>query len=137
MSTAVANAAKLGPPNTDIQCPQCEIRFAIPKPLYEVRLVDGELFYCPLGHSQYFPPGKSQIELEREAKIKAERQLASREEDLRSERASHAATKGHLTRAKERAEAGVCPHCHRSFAQVKRHVERMHPIPEKSKAKLP
>jgi hypothetical protein len=103
-------------------CYLCGITFAMPVDYQEHRLRKRDTFYCPNGHSQHYTGETDKQKAERLA-----RQLANREEDLRSERASHAATKGHLTRARQREAAGVCPQCHRSFAQVRRHMERMHP----------
>jgi len=37
------------------------------------------------------------------------------------------ATKGQLTKARKRADRGVCQHCHRSFVDVARHVATKHP----------
>ena len=48
---------------------------------------------------------------------------------LDTEERSHAATRGHLTRAKKqvhRAEHGVCPHCNRSFQNLARHMQTKH-----------
>jgi hypothetical protein len=125
--TARQNAARLGQADVSVRCAECAVNFAIPSPLSDVLNVSGETFYCPFGHAQYFPKGLSDVQIQKRRADDLERQLASAQEDARSERASHRATKGHLTRAKERAAAGVCPECHRNFAQVKRHMERMHP----------
>ena len=125
--TARQNAARLGTANVHVTCAQCSVNFAIPSPLEDVLRVNEGTFYCPFGHEQYFPKGLTDAQIQKRRADDLERKLASAQEDARSERASHRATKGHLTRAKERAAAGVCPECHRNFAQVKRHMERMHP----------
>ena len=33
---------------------------------------------------------------------------------------------GQLTKAKKRAEAGMCPHCKRTFQKVQRHIANKH-----------
>lgn len=117
----------LGKATVHIECANCGIDYAIPEALYKTRKADQQSFYCPFGHSNFFPKGLTELEIAKRWATRLEREVASREEDLRSERASHSATKGHLTRAKQRAHAGVCPYCHRNFQQVKAHVERVHP----------
>jgi hypothetical protein len=83
-------------------------------------------FYCPAGHIQYYT-GPTEAQRQRQRAERAEQQLASRDEDLRVERASHAATKGQLTRTRRRALNGVCPCCHRTFQQLARHMRVKHP----------
>ena len=112
-------------------CCSCAVLFAMPAEMQRRLMNDHGWFYCPNGHSQHYT-GKSDAEKLREA----ERRLASREDDLRvarnrldSEQASHSATRGHLTRAKKqlaRVDHGVCPHCHRHFANVERHMASKH-----------
>jgi hypothetical protein len=82
--------------------------------------------YCPLGHA-HVPSGKPRWEAERDARLRIEKRLDATRDLLEHEERSHAATRGHLTRAKKRATAGVCPCCNRSFANVRRHVESQHP----------
>lgn len=110
----------------------CGMTYAVPSGLraYQRRCHDnGERvpdIYCPLGHA-CVPAGKGAAQLEREKREQLERRLANRDEDLRAERASHAATKGQLTKARKRADRGVCAHCNRSFVNVARHVATCHP----------
>lgn len=63
------------------------------------------------------------VDLEQEL-ARAERR-AQNYDDI--ERLSHSATRGQLTKARKRADAGVCQHCHRTFANVARHVAGHHP----------
>lgn len=115
----------------------CGMTYAIPQTLFDYvkrQHDDGRAqtsIYCPLGHTWSFA-GKGEAEKQRARAERLERQLASREEDLRAERISHSATRGALTKAKNRAARGVCPCCHRSFVNVQRHVASKHPelVPE-------
>jgi hypothetical protein len=50
---------------------RCGIEFCLPKSVYERRLEDHKLFYCPNGHSQHFA-----AESESEKKIRAARKSA-------------------------------------------------------------
>lgn len=118
---------------TIISCCNCDMTFAITASFETRRREDHQTFYCPAGHSQSYR-GKSATERARQRADELERQLASREEDLRvekaktaKERAAHRATKTQLTKTTKRAAAGVCPveSCHRSIssARMAQHVK--------------
>jgi hypothetical protein len=105
----------------------CGITFAIPTSLYDRANDDHDVwFWCPNGHHIHFMGETERQRAERRA-ARLERQLANRDEDVRSARASLIATKGHLTRAKKRADNGICQHCNRSFRNVADHVRTEHP----------
>lgn len=109
----------------------CGMRHAMPSELRDFQLrkhAEGDSFYvyCPLGHT-HAPAGESKSEKlerrlikerERSARIDAEREQAE---------ASARAQKGHATRLRKRAKAGVCPCCKRTFKQLSRHMENKHP----------
>jgi hypothetical protein len=115
-----------------LRCGECQMLYAMPTSLHE-RLKGterGKTFYCPAGHPRVYA-GKSDAEKRAE---RAERRLADEQEwsriqqaEVQSLRKAHAVTKGKLTKARNRADRGVCLHCHRTFAAVAAHVERMHP----------
>lgn len=114
-------------------CCNCGMTFAVPADFDERRRDDHGRFYCPAGHGQSYT-GPSAAEKERKRAARLEQQLASREEDLRVERASHGrtkgrltATKGQLTKTRKRVGNGVCPCCNRSFANLGRHMSGQHP----------
>ena len=110
----------------------CGIHLAVPTNLYRQAHELGKRgLYCPLGHQFFY--GESELDQERKAREQAEveanraeqRRLAERDLRLDTEkrlRAQKAAT----TRAKRRAHAGVCPHCKRSFENVRRHIATKH-----------
>lgn len=116
------------------ECCNCGVLFAVTESFQQQCLDNPEKwFYCPNGHQQHYT-GKTDAQKAKERAAELERRLASREEDLRAERMQreaerrrHAATKGQLTKARKRADAGVCQHCNRTFANVSRHVAHMHP----------
>ena len=106
-------------------CCNCGVVFGFEKTHRQRMLDTGEYFYCPNGHPQHFT--ESTIS-------KLKKRLASRDEDVsywiaraENEGRSHAATKGHLTRAKKRIGNGVCPCCNRHFTNLERHMNTMHP----------
>lgn len=116
---------------TVLHCSECSVTFAITESFESDARRKRSTFYCPNGHSQWYP-GKTDKQLREEA----ERQAASAWEDARIARAEAAKAKRELTAAKKsaataqkRAERGVCPHpdCKRSFVDVARHVQTKHP----------
>lgn len=112
------------------QCCACGVMFAMAAEFRAQCLRQpgpgGKSFYCPAGHSQVYT-GKSPEVKQRERAEQLAQQLASRDEDLRTERISHAATKGQLTKTRKRVANGVCPCCHRTFQQLARHMAGQHP----------
>lgn len=114
-------------------CYRCHVPFGIPQQWQDSLRESHATFYCPAGHGQHYN-GKSDLEKAQERAARLERQVANREEDLRSERASHELTerrrraaKGQLTKTKKRIANGVCPCCNRTFADLGRHMAGQHP----------
>jgi len=100
----------------------CGVALAIPENLstYAHRH-KGKAVFCPLGHEfVYSDTVEEQLARERRAH-QATKDL------LHAEERSHVATRGHLTRARKRAAAGVCPCCGRTFKQLARHMQTQHP----------
>lgn len=106
-------------------CPSCFINYAIPKDLHDRKQRDGGNWYCPNGHSIVF----TDPEVKRlQRALNREQELAmDRFNQLEQERRSHAATKGKLTKTRNRIAKGVCPCCNRSFTNVERHMSTQHP----------
>lgn len=107
-------------------CATCGVHYALTGAYEDRRREDHARFYCPNGHGHSYPQ-KNEAEKERARAERLERQLANRDEDLRSARASLTATKGQLTKTRKRVANGVCPCCNRSFANVQRHIAGQHP----------
>ena len=100
----------------------CGIALAVPDNLYRhAKQSPKNHVYCPLGHTFVFGDTFEEQLKRTEQRLKATRDL------LEAEERSHVATRGHLTRARKRAADGVCPCCHRHFANVERHVKTKHP----------
>lgn len=109
----------------------CGIHFAIPSNLYSWMQRDSDhSCRCPMGHTMVFSDTqKEELERARAALADATKRAAATRELLAAEERSHAATRGHLTRKKtqvHRAEHGVCPHCNRSFQNLRRHMASKH-----------
>ena len=58
-----------------IKCCMCGVDFA--SPLLENRAKDGELFYCPVGHEQFFSKAREDRDRKR---LEAKRKLAEEQE---------------------------------------------------------
>jgi hypothetical protein len=104
---------------TVVHC-TCGIAFAIPVELDTQAHDHKRSIYCPLGHAWHYTTSTTErLEQERRAH-RATRDL------LAAEERSHSATKGAMTKLRKRVEAGVCPHCHRHFSNLERHVRSKH-----------
>lgn len=97
-----------------VECWHCQMLFGVTKYFEDRRREDHQTFYCPAGHGQVWPAETAlekerrksqmladQVRMEREQRVKAERQL-------------------------KRVEKGVCPKCNRCFANVERHMKSKH-----------
>ncbi len=104
-------------------CGECGIVFGMPDGLQRKRLEDGRVWYCPNGHQRIYTNRRDLQEQLKETRSL----LAGEQRRAAVERRSHSATKGQLTKTKNRANAGMCLDCHRFFQQVQRHRTRMHP----------
>lgn len=109
-------------------CPTCSVTFGITQAVYNARRNDHQWFYCPAGHAQRYSV-KSELEVERQRRIRAEAGRAQAEDAYEMERRSKIALKGHLTRARNKIAAGVCPapDCGQHFANVREHMRHRHP----------
>ncbi len=114
-------------------CCTCGIDFAMTC-AHEDRLREThEWFYCPHGHKQCYT-GKTDAE---NLRVELAATVASLERSRaygrrRGEMLHHAerrlsATKGVVTRIKNRVSKGVCPCCNRTFKDLARHMKTRHP----------
>ena len=112
-------------------CFSCGIAFGLPKGFQRFCERDKTTFYCPNGHRQtYIHSTEERLRREIESRDKmlrlAQDDIAYWRQRTADVQGSLTATKGHLTRVKRRAEAGVCIHCNRTFANVARHMQTQH-----------
>lgn len=116
------------------ECCECGVAFAFPSTLYEklAKRKPGTAFYCPNGHAQHYLGESWETKLRREKQRRE--QMAAQVQDAENradrERRSAAAYKGAATRLKNRARAGVCPCCNRTFKDLARHMKSQHPDQE-------
>jgi acyl-CoA thioesterase len=114
-------------------CCACGMLFAMTADFQNRRREDRNFFHCPDGHPQRYT-GKSKAdqlaeELSRERQRKAQLEDEVKWQRDRREAAERraSAARGQVTRLKNRASAGVCPCCNRSFAALARHMATKHP----------
>ena len=110
----------------------CGLPFSMPERLYEQCKRNGTTFFCPLGHRIVFR--ETEADKYRRERDRLKQQLARKDDTISSlyeqrDKAERrlSATKGQVTRLKNRASAGVCPCCNRSFQNLKRHMNTKHP----------
>ena len=112
----------------EVECNSCHTIFAMTEALDKARRADRQTFWCPLGHTLWYPGETEEKRLKRQL-ASAEQDAAFYRDNLRATERSLAATRGVVTKLKKKVQAGVCPvdDCRRNFANVGRHVRRMHP----------
>lgn len=96
-------------------CPACGTVFGMEANLQKRLREDHSTFYCPNGHSQYYP-AKSKVEV--------------LQDELTRERAAHDQTKADRDskeRKLNRVSKGVCPCCNRTFQNLQLHMKTKHP----------
>ncbi len=122
------------------QCSKCGVTFAMPENLEAKLRKNHGAFYCPVGHSLWYP---SESDLERECRLRQETQNRLTHElsyhdqtraRLRDTERSRNAHKGAATRIKNRVAAGVCPCCKRTFKRLAGHMKTKHPNWNKDEA---
>jgi hypothetical protein len=116
------------------ECCVCGITFAYPDELDDYAREHSSAapgktatITCPAGHTWHYTGRNEEQKLQE--RLERERRRAGR---LAAERdqaeASARAHKGHATRLKNRAQAGMCPHgCNRHFKDLERHCKNKHP----------
>lgn len=112
----------------------CGFATLLPADFIRARKNDHKSFYCPsCGESRYYP-GKSdkerleeQLAAVQRGKELAEARAERERNNAKAARRSARAHKGVATRLKNRAKAGVCPCCNRTFKQLAAHMKNKHP----------
>lgn len=119
-------------------CCVCKCEMWIPDALYEAAHAskgpNGIWFYCSYGHKQHFLIGESEADKLRRERDRLAQRLAERDDEIRRQRELReaterqlSATRGVVTRIKNRVGHGVCPCCNRTFGDLARHMMTKHP----------
>jgi hypothetical protein len=121
-------------------CHQCGVEYHITDTLEQVLRQSSQIFYCPFGHKAWYPPKEAVDRAECEkAALRQERdrlaqRIAQKDDEIAWQKSQReqaerrvSAAKGQVTKLKNRAAAGVCPCCNRSFENLHRHMTTKHP----------
>ena len=110
----------------------CGVQHAVPSNLRDLQVRQHDNggaippIFCPLGHKHY-PAGPSkakEFEQRLQRECAAHDQTRAHLQDAENQRRAEKAAK---TRLKTRIANGVCPCCHRTFANLRRHIKAKHP----------
>lgn len=116
------------------QCCKCGVYFGLERGHHDRLRKEGTKgsFHCPNGHPQHYT--ESEADQLRRERDRLKQQLAQKDDDINWQRQQRiaaerqvSAAKGQITRLKKRANAGVCPCCNRTFANMARHMKTQHP----------
>lgn len=119
-----------------VTCCRCKMQFGLPEDFYTtaVQMAERMTWHCPAGHPQSFISGETEADKLRRERDRLKQDQAYYEERIKSEQDAReaaerqaAARKGQITKMKNRASAGVCPCCNRSFGNLHRHMQTKHP----------
>lgn len=108
-----------------MECAHCFVCFAAPKRLIDAKRKNGSDFFCPNGHSlSYHDNENAQLRRERD---RLKQKLAEKDDELRAVINQRNVETKKLATLQKRSAAGVCQCCHRTFAQLARHMATKHP----------
>ena len=108
-------------------CITCGIRYTVPKSMWDKQCEEGGFHKCPNGHEQGWGKGKTQNDVLRRERDRLRQRVAEKDDAIVSLERSNSAQRGQVTKLKNRAKAGVCSCCNRTFANLARHMKSKHP----------
>lgn len=109
----------------EIHCSGCGIHFAVDKVPWKEFYDHGRTFHCPNGCPRcYKEPEVKRLERELQRERARLDQEKAHARDLEN---SLNAQKAATSRLRNRIAKGVCPCCHRSFTNLRRHIASKHP----------
>lgn len=128
------------------ECCSCKTRMMVPEPLYKSARHSPDIwFHCAYGHRQHYSktPAESEADKLRRERDRLNQRLAQKDDEIIRQRdlreaaeRRESAQKGQVTRLKNRASAGVCPCCNRTFQNLASHMKGKHPDFNKEKPGL-
>lgn len=116
-------------------CLRCKCKIFLPEDLYRAAKNSSRIsFFCAYGHAQHFVEGETEEQKLRRERDQLTQRLAYKDDEIARQRRIReeterrlSATRGVVTRIKNRVGAGVCPCCTRTFANLQRHMASQHP----------
>ena len=116
-----------------LTCGECGLSFAVPQTWVNQKRRDHTTWYCPNGHSRVYRGKSREEELQEQvAREQRARQDVERSRDFwrgehEQKSRSLVATRGVVTRLKNRVAKGVCPCCSQKFKDLREHMTTAHP----------
>lgn len=115
-----------------LDCGVCHVDFAIDKGWLARLKRTGDWFWCPNGHQIHYSTTENQklkreVELLKAARDRADARARAAQDQADAAERQRRAYKGQATRLRNRAAAGVCPCCTRTFQNLQRHMTSKHP----------
>lgn len=107
-------------------CSICGVVIVLPSDYEAHRRRDHATFYCPNGHTQYYP-SKSTEETLREQLAAKDRALTFERERAATNYAAREKAERANRKLKKRISGGACPCCNRAFTNLQRHMTTKHP----------
>lgn len=120
---------------TQLQCGSCGVIHCIPTAMYESAKKEGGWWHCPNGHVRGWKDGTEKTEIAnlRRERDRLNQRVAERDDEITHQRDLREgverrlnATKGVVTRIKNRVGHGVCPCCTRTFGNLAKHMATKH-----------
>jgi hypothetical protein len=117
-------------------CYTCKMEFGMSDSFYDtaLRMKEKLNFYCPAGHLQHYCTGEIELDKMRRERDRLQQRVAERDDRVAELQRSNAATRGQVTKIKNRVANGVCPCCNRTFANLMNHMKSKHPDYKKDEA---
>jgi len=106
-------------------CIVCGIQFAVPPDFDQNLQKNHKIFYCPNGHGMCYPTETEEERL-RKALLAEQKQRREYQSKVTELNLQLNGALDQLSKVKKRINAGVCPHCHRHFANLERHIQSKH-----------
>lgn len=116
-----------------LSCAACGIPFAVTTEFESSRREDHETFFCPSGHSNFYPQQskteqiQKQLDAERKRREWVERDLVAAQRDRDHNERRRRAAQGKATLLKKRIGKGSCPCCKAKFPDLQAHIAEKHP----------
>lgn len=105
-----------------LHCADCNVLFAMTKNLNERLRESHVVFYCPMGHNNYYGGDDEKQKLQKQLQEKERQLIQAANNNLQKEQEIK-----RITRQLNRVKKGVCPCCNRTFSDLARHMQTRHP----------
>lgn len=113
-------------------CGSCGMAFGLEQSFHQKVRYDGGFFYCPKGCHIHFSDTeetrlKRKLEHSESGRRHAEDDAKLWSDKARGQASRAMRFKNDRDRTLARVQAGVCPHCNRTFKNLARHMKTKHP----------